>query len=62
MKKLLLVLSIGAFVACNSSTSTESTIDSAAKAATDTIKAAVDTAKAKIDSTVSAAKDSLKAK
>jgi uncharacterized lipoprotein YajG len=61
MKKLLLVLAIGSLAACNSSSS-ESKVDSTAKAATDTIAAVVDSAKAKVDSAVSAAKDSLKAK
>jgi hypothetical protein len=61
MKKLLLVLAIGSFAACNGSSS-ENKVDSTAKAATDTIAAVVDSAKAKVDSAVSAAKDSLKAK
>jgi len=62
MKKLLLVLAVGAFAACGSGSSTESTVDSAAKAATDTVKAMADSAKAKIDSTAKAAVDTLKAK
>jgi hypothetical protein len=62
MKKLLLVLAIGAFAACNGSSSTESSVDSAAKAATDTVKAMADSAKATIDSTAKAVTDTLKAK
>jgi hypothetical protein len=62
MKKLLLVLAVGAFAACGSGSSTESTVDSAAKAATDTVKAAADAAKTTIDSTAKAAVDTVKAK
>ena len=62
MKKLLLVLAIGSFAACNSSSSTETKVDSTVKAATDSVTAVVDSAKAKIDSTATAAKDTLKAK
>jgi hypothetical protein len=64
MKKLLLVLAIGAFVAsCNNSTdAAAAAADSTAKAATDTIKAAGDSAKAIVDSTVKAAVDTVKAK
>jgi hypothetical protein len=64
MKKLLLVLAIGAFVAsCNNAAdTTAAAADSAAKAAVDTIKAAGDSAKAVVDSTVKAAVDTVKAK
>ena len=62
MKKLLLVLAIGAFAACNGSSASESSVDSAAKAATDTVKAMSDSAKATIDSTAKAAVDTIKAK
>lgn len=69
MKKLLLVLAIGAFAACNSGTSsdtpTDSTtvnVDSMANAAKDSLNNIVDTAKKAIDSTVKAAGDSVKAK
>jgi len=62
MKKLLLVLAIGSFAACNSSSSTESKTDSTVKAATDTVAAMADSAKAKIDSTAKAVTDTLKAK
>ncbi|HEX4851657.1 MAG TPA: hypothetical protein VFV08_12655 [Puia sp.] len=62
MKKLLLVLAIGAFAACNNSTSSSSGVDSTAKAATDSVKATVDSAKSAIDSTAKAAKDTIKAK
>jgi len=61
MKKLLLVLAIGSFAACNSS-STENKADSTVKAATDTLNAVADSAKAKVDSTVKAAVDTIKAK
>ena len=35
MKKLLLILAVGAFVACNNSGTTESTVDSASKTTVD---------------------------
>lgn len=57
MKKLFVVLAIGAFAACNGSSSTEPKVDSAAPAAT-----VVDSAAKTTDSTAAAAKDSLKAK
>jgi uncharacterized lipoprotein YajG len=60
MKKLLLVLAIGSFAACNGSASTETKADSAATK--DSAAAIVDSAKAKIDSVTTTAKDSLKAK
>jgi hypothetical protein len=62
MKKFLLVLSIGAFAACNNSSSSDKAVDSAAKAATDTLKAVADSAKNAIDSTRKAAVDTIKAK
>ena len=64
MKKLLLVLAIGAFVAsCNNSGDTAAAaVDTAKSAVIDTIKAVGDTAKAKVDSTVKAAVDTIKAK
>ena len=64
MKKLLLVLAIGAFVAsCNNSAdSAAAAVDSTAKATVDTLKAAGDSAKAVVDSTVKAAVDTVKAK
>ncbi len=58
MKKLFVVLAIGAFAACNGSSSTETKVDSAAAPAA----AVVDSAAKTMDSTASAAKDSLKAK
>ena len=61
MKKLFVVLAIGAFAACNGS-STETKVDSTASAAKDSVTAIADSAKTAIDSTASAAKDSLKAK
>jgi hypothetical protein len=62
MKKLLVVLAIGAFAACNGSSSTESKVDSTASAAKDSVTAIADSAKTAIDSTAAAAKDTLKAK
>ena len=63
MKKFFLVLSIGvAFAACNNSSSSDKAVDSAAKAATDTVKAVADSAKNAIDSTRKAAVDTIKAK
>jgi uncharacterized lipoprotein YajG len=62
MKKLLLVLAIGSFAACNGSSSTETKVDSAATTAKDSVNTMADSAKAKIDSTASAAKDSVKSK
>ena len=61
MKKLFVVLAIGAFAACNGS-STEAKVDSTATAAKDSVTAIADSAKTAIDSTASAAKVSLKAK
>jgi hypothetical protein len=62
MKKLLFVLAIAAFAACNNSAETateaaEATVDSTVA----TVEAAADSAKASIDSTASAAVDSAKA-
>ena len=62
MKKLFVVLAIGAFAACNGSSSTEAKVDSTATAAKDSVTAVADSAKTAIDSTATAAKDSLKAK
>jgi uncharacterized lipoprotein YajG len=62
MKKLFVVLAIGAFAACNGSSSTENKVDSTVSAAKDSVNAIVDSAKTAIDATASAAKDSLKAK
>jgi hypothetical protein len=62
MKKLLLVLAIGSFAACNGSSSTDTKVDSTVKAATDSVTSIVDSAKATIDSAATAAKDSLKSK
>ncbi len=62
MKKLLLVLAIGSFAACNGSASTETKVDSAATSAKDSVTTVADSAKVKIDSTVTAAKDTLKSK
>ncbi|MFT3935283.1 MAG: hypothetical protein QM726_16780 [Chitinophagaceae bacterium] len=64
MKKLLLVLAIGAFVAsCNNSTETAAAAADSAKATVDsTVKAVADSAKTTIDSTAKAATDTIKAK
>ena len=62
MKKLLLVLAIGSFAACNGSASTETKTDSAVKASTDSVTSIADSAKTAIDSVAKAAKDSMKVK
>jgi uncharacterized lipoprotein YajG len=62
MKKLFVVLAVGAFAACNGSSSTETKVDSAATVAKDSVTAVADSAKTTIDSAATAAKDSLKAK
>ncbi len=63
MKKLLVVLAIGAFAACNTGTSTDNTTDSL-KDAVDSTKDAkvdmVDSTKDAVDSSLKAAKDSIK--
>ena len=62
MKKLLLVLAIGAFVACNDTAkSTDDAVDSAKNEAVDSIKSDAADQKDMIDSTKSAAVDSVKA-
>jgi len=68
MKKLLLVMTVAGFVACNNSSesatpsadSTVKSVDSAASAAKDTLNKVADSASSKIDSTAKAAKDSIK--
>jgi hypothetical protein len=63
MKKLLFVLVVAAsMTACNNSADSAAKVDSAAKAAADTIKSVVDSAAHKADSTISAAADSAKSK
>ena len=63
MKKLFVVLAIGAFAACNNSASTETkSADSTVKAVDSSVTATADSAKAKIDSTAKAVVDSAKAK
>ena len=62
MKKLFVVLAIGAFAACNSAASSEAKVDSTASAGKDSVSAVADSAKSVIDSTATAAKDSLKTK
>ncbi len=67
MKKLLIVLVLGAFVACNESSTTESTMDSTAArmdsitdVKTDSITDRADSLVNKMDSTTDAKIDSLK--
>jgi hypothetical protein len=64
MKKFLLVLAIGAFVAsCNNAAdSAAAKVDSTAGAVVDEAKATLDSAKATVDSTAKAIVDSAKAK
>jgi hypothetical protein len=63
MKKLLLVLAIGAFAACNdSATSTESTVDSTTNVTVDSIQATSDSLTNAIDSSAAARVDSVQAK
>lgn len=67
MKKLLFVLALGFFAACNNGTdaddkkdSTVEAIDSSASAAKDSVNATADSTKDMIDSSAAAAKDSVK--
>jgi hypothetical protein len=67
MKKLLFVLALGAFAACNSGSdadnakdSTVDAIDSSASASKDSVNAMADSTKDMIDSSAAAAKDSVK--
>ena len=63
MKKLLLVLAIGAFAACNdSATSTENAVDSSANATVDSLEIKSDSLTTAIDSTTAAHVDSVNAK
>ena len=68
MKKLLVVLALGAFAACNNGTgdsavdSTANKIDSTANAKIDSVQTKADSISNKIDSTASAKTDSLKSK
>ncbi len=68
MKKLLFVLALGAFAACNNPSpseatkdSTENAINSEASAQKDSVNAQADSLKTAIDSTKEAAKDSVHA-
>jgi len=56
MKKLFFVLALGSFVACNSGTSTENKVDSAADAKKDMIDSSASAKKDMIDSSASAQK------
>ena len=67
MKKLLFVLVLGAFVACNDSATTEGSTDSTAAAIdstnevkTDSLQSSTDSLVNKMDSTTDAKTDSLK--
>ena len=67
MKKLLFVLALGFFAACNNGTdaddkkdSTVDAIDSSASAAKDSVNASADSTTDKIDSAAHAAKDTVK--
>ncbi|MDB5193123.1 MAG: hypothetical protein JWQ96_2686 [Segetibacter sp.] len=67
MKKLLFVIALGAFAACNEGTTTEnkadsaaSSIDSTADAKVDSLQNNTDSLSNKIDSTADAKEDSLK--
>jgi uncharacterized lipoprotein YajG len=63
MKKLLLVLAIGAFAACNdSATSTESTTDSSANVTADSLQNRGDSVSTSVDSTTNAKVDSVQNK
>lgn len=56
MKKLLVVLALGSFVACNSGTSTESKVDSSVDATKDKIDSSANAKKDMIDSSADAKK------
>ena len=67
MKKLLLIVAVAGFVACNNESATEKTedslssvVDSTADAKTDSVENHSDSTKSVIDSTAGAVKDSLK--
>lgn len=63
MKKLLLILAIGAFVACNdNATSTENAVDSTADAMADSLENTGDSLSNKVDSTFEAKADSVENK
>jgi hypothetical protein len=63
MKKLLLVLAIGAFAACNdSATSTDSAVDSTSEVTVDSLQETGDSLTNAIDSTTDVKVDSVKAK
>jgi hypothetical protein len=59
MKKLLVVLALGSFVACNNGTSSEDRADSLVEAKKDMIDSSADARKDKIDSSAEAKKDML---
>jgi PBP1b-binding outer membrane lipoprotein LpoB len=63
MKKLLVILAMGAFFAsCGSNESTETKVEDAVKDATTEVVAAADSAVAKVDSAAGAIIDTAKAK
>lgn len=59
MKKLLLVLAVGAFFSCNSGTSTDETIDSSIEAQKEIIDSTAQSRIDAIDSTADAKKEAL---
>ncbi len=59
MKKLLVVLALGFFVACNTATTTEDKVDSTVDAQKDMIDSSAEARKDKIDSSAEAKKDRL---
>ncbi|MBA4139136.1 MAG: hypothetical protein H0X70_01300 [Segetibacter sp.] len=59
MRKLLVVLALGSFVACNNGTSTEDKVDSAVEEKKDMIDSSAEARKDKIDSSAEAKKDML---
>ncbi len=61
MKKLLVVLALGSFVACNTGTSTEDKVDSTVDAQKDMIDSSAEARKDKIDSSAEVKKDRLDA-
>jgi hypothetical protein len=59
MKKLLFVLALGTFAACNSGSTTEEKVDSAVEARKDVIDSSAEAKKDIIDSTAEVKKDAL---
>jgi hypothetical protein len=59
MKKLLFVLALGTFVACNSGTSTEEKVDSTTEAQKEVVDSTTEAKKDVLDSTAEAKKNAL---